>query len=197
LQPEPEARRIATSAKLYTQAQLCFILDTLLSSYSEFHKSPMQRVSLEAMLLKILRSKHRIPLEVLARRLSELEEKLMGKIASAPARPETPSIIVAPVEKAVSAPLPVQPEPPAIITPPEEKPVSLEPVPFNPYQPAAVEETPRSPLPPIAELQTELSTTPEIVKEEPPQEGGLAPMHTETLLRFAAVELEGTILIEK
>ena len=80
--PDAQMKQIAASAKLYTQGQLTFILDTLLASYTELTKSPMQRVSLEALLLKILRSKNRIPLEVVARRLSELEEKLLQEHAS-------------------------------------------------------------------------------------------------------------------
>ena len=74
--PEPLSSNVQNSTKLYTSAQLFYILETLLNSYNQLQKSPMQRVSLEAILLQILRSKNRIPVEVLVRRLSELEQKL-------------------------------------------------------------------------------------------------------------------------
>ena len=69
--------RIEASARLYTQQQLLHILDLLLNSYAGLQKSPMQRVHLESMLLGVLRSRQRVPIEVLVRRLSELEQKLL------------------------------------------------------------------------------------------------------------------------
>lgn len=74
--PEPLFSCIDRAVKLYTQAQLFYILETLLNSFATLQKSPMQRASLESILLHVLRSKNRIPVEVLIRRLNELEQKL-------------------------------------------------------------------------------------------------------------------------
>lgn len=74
--PEPLFSRVNRAVKLYTQAQLFYILETLLNAFAPLQKSPMQRASLESVLLQILRSKNRIPIEVLIRRLNELEQNL-------------------------------------------------------------------------------------------------------------------------
>lgn len=68
--------QIEASAKRYTQYQLFYILEILLTGYADLQKSSMQRVTLESLLLTLLRSKNRIPVEVLVKRLSELEQTL-------------------------------------------------------------------------------------------------------------------------
>jgi len=88
--PEPLFSRIDRSIKLYTQAQLFYILETFLNSFATLQKSPMQRACLESILLHMLRSKNRIPMEVLIRRLNELEQKLSENETSA-ISPKIPS----------------------------------------------------------------------------------------------------------
>ncbi len=110
------------SAHLYTQQQCLHILDLLLHTEPSFQKSTFQRISLESLLLQIIRSKHRIPIEVLIRKLTE--------------------------EKGECT---------------EEPPPTLKAVPFNPYA-----------MP--------------LEKSEKPSKH---PSHYETLIQFAAVELEG------
>jgi DNA polymerase-3 subunit gamma/tau len=70
------AEKYNASARLYTQAQALHILDLLIQAEPPFQKSAFQRISLESILLQIIRSKNRIPVEVLVKRLSQLEDAL-------------------------------------------------------------------------------------------------------------------------
>ncbi len=76
LAPKTE-ERIRASLTLYTHEQLLFILDLALSTFIQLQKSTLQRVCLEALLLQVLRSKYRVPLETLVRKLGELETTLL------------------------------------------------------------------------------------------------------------------------
>ncbi len=221
--------RLLEAAKLYTQGQLCFILDTLLTSYTEMGKSPMQRVSLEALLLKILRSKQRIPIEVLARRMSELEEKLLESCKNQEAAPPAPSD-----QESVLEPVPFNPYAPPQVKdkttvaeapqPSREIAEAADFVNLDSAGPCQIEPNGRDDCTPckVEEIQetqsqsckpgreedqirevavsqnsqnlTECGMTGNDHSQTPP---GEAPMHLETLLRFAAVELEGTIQMEK
>lgn len=139
--PPDLSSRYAASAATYTAPQLLYLLETLLTSEADLRRSLFPRVSLESLLLRLLRSRHRLPLEVLTRRLLELESTL--KTAEAPKNPEAP-------------------EPPKALPIPETpKPVELKDVPFNPVT--------------------------------PPPEPVLNKAKHDTLMRFAAVELEGTL----
>jgi len=66
-----EAPAYLASARLYTQQQCLHILDLLINAESAFQKSPFPRITLESILLQIIRSKHRIPVEAIVRKLTE------------------------------------------------------------------------------------------------------------------------------
>jgi DNA polymerase-3 subunit gamma/tau len=66
-----ELSAYSASARLYTQQQCLHILDLLITAESTFQKSPFPRISLESILLQIIRSKHRIPVEAIVRKLTE------------------------------------------------------------------------------------------------------------------------------
>ncbi|MES2273860.1 MAG: DNA polymerase III subunit gamma/tau, partial [Chlamydiota bacterium] len=127
--------RYLPSSRLYTQAQCLYILDLLIHAEAQFHKSSFQRISLESILLQIIRSKNRIPVEVLVRRLSELEDHLNQQNIGIP--------VAMPVEIEKST-APIAPEPlilqnsepePALPVSPE-----LKPIPFTPRKaPESVE----------------------------------------------------------
>jgi DNA polymerase III subunit gamma/tau len=155
----------AESAKLYTMQQALHILDLLIQAESTFQKSAFQRISLESLLLQIIRSRHRIPIEVLIKHISsgniEQEQK--------PVPPAAPKVEV------VETPKPVQTAAP-----------ELKAVPFNPYasknegaKPVVIEE---KKLMPQASAPIEEKKGP-----KKPQS------HYDTVMRFAAVEFEGTI----
>jgi DNA polymerase III subunit gamma/tau len=70
------------SSSIYTEEQCLYILDTLIHWQQQLGKTPFKRVGLEMILLHIIRSKHRLTLPQLIRRLTELEQKLIDPLAS-------------------------------------------------------------------------------------------------------------------
>lgn len=141
--------------KGYTQSQALYILDLLVRSESDFQKSIFQRIALESILLQIIRSKNRIPVEVLVRHLTEHAEQISLEVkAEAPPPPPPPAPI-----------LETPPQKPKEIIPPP----ILKPVPFTPHA---------APQKKVAVAET--------VAQKPQS-------HYDTLIRFTAVELEGTV----
>lgn len=102
------------SSKLYTQAQALHILDLLIQGENSFQKSSFQRIALEAVLMQIIRSKHRIPIEVLVRHLTEhgkLENKLPSPAVKIDKEPDpSPSFTIKPVPL---PPMEIKKEPPS------------------------------------------------------------------------------------
>ena len=203
--------RNLTKAKLsgatlsYTAAQLLHILDILANGFETFQKSPNPRISLETLLVQIIRSKNRIPIEVVVRRLSDLEQKLLEQ----PALPQEESVYrnnlksrefdkePAPIFCPGSSDLvqtqgtregekfaaeTTQQEEPKIAAP-----LELIEVPFNPaaYQNDLKNRDSEQELQPVVE-----ASPPQTV---PKQETTVPPGRYETLLQFSAVELEGTL----
>ena len=156
--PSPLASRYMQSSRLYTQQQSLYLLEYLITAEAGLQKSLSPRIYLESTLLHIIRSKNRIPIEVLVRRLSELGS-------------------AAPKEEA--RPI-VQKE-----SPPAPSPVVKK----------------ESPSAPSRVVQKESLPAPSRVvqKENPPASMPVAetpskhPSHYDTLIRFAAVELEGSL----
>ncbi len=236
------SERYTASARLYTQAQCLHILDLLIHAETQFQKSAFQRISLESILLQIIRSKNRIPIEVLVRRLEGLEGTLNAERgtlnpaenASIPA-PVPQPIVEKPVpqtdpvlertlnnasipatqteEKFQAAPIPqpivetpvpqadpLPPVLPAAIFEPEissaaqkqDKSSVLQPVPFNPFK-AKIEEQPAST---ISKPKQEPAQTSSGAQGQSPDTFRIPSQHasiSHTLMRFAAVELEGTL----
>ncbi len=143
----------AESAKLYHREQLLTILDFLIEGQEKVRFAPSQRVALEMLLLRIIRSHQQIPIEALVRRLAELEEKIGKPAVAPPAKVEAPPPTPPPTPK----PKPVASTPP----PPQPKPVVPTPPPQQP-QPSREER-----------IKTQVQY--------------------DTVLQFAAVELEGTL----
>lgn len=148
------------SAPFYTQSQSLYILQMLIEAEGPFQKSAFQRVALESLLLRLIRSKNRIPTEVLIRRLSQLEEGLKESPEPAPVAP---------------APEPIQVAPPV-----------LKSVPFE------LNEAPKVETPP-APLAAAPVAIPVAIPAAPPPALARHPSHYDTLMRFAAIELEGTL----
>jgi DNA polymerase III subunit gamma/tau len=149
---EENALKYEASAKLYSQEQILNILDHLLEAQHQIKFIPSSRIALEALLLRILRTHQRLPIEYLVRRLTELEK--------------TMTVAVVPITPQVTQQLqPPQPQPKPT---PEVKFVSVDPTP-TPADLGIKEKPPAAPVSP--QKQSRL----------------------DTLLQFAAVELEGTI----
>lgn len=62
------------SAKLYSQEQCLTILDFLIEAQNHIRFQPSSRIAIEAILLRIMRTHQRLPVEYLVRRLAELEQ---------------------------------------------------------------------------------------------------------------------------
>jgi DNA polymerase III subunit gamma/tau len=182
-----ERERYEASAKLYSQEQCLNNLEFLIEAQNQIRFMPSSRIALESILLRVMRSHQRLPIEFLVRRLSELEQVIQSPALPSALPPPQPS----PVQP---APPPVQ-APAPIPTPPEvevERKIEVK------QEPVLVTEDP-TPTP------EELGEKPAEVKEPIPVELGAHPTpeairatavqssRHDTLLHFAAVTLEGTI----
>ncbi len=183
------------SAKLYTQEQCLTLLDFLSEAEQQIRFATTGRVALEAILLRILRSHQRLPVEYLVRRLTELEQAIAGGETTAPTAPPP------------NRPQPLQPK-----EPPKDSSVSIDPtptasdlgkreksVPTKPLQP----EAPKigTPTKPLQHEAPKMGTPTKPLQPEAPKMGNSESRLStpenqrrhDTLLQFAAVELEGTI----
>ncbi len=157
---EDEKKRYLAAAAHYTEDQCLAILDYLIHWQQHMLKTPFKRISLEMILLYLIRSKNKVSLSTLTRRLIELE-------------------------------LAVSTQPQAIL----KEPVKPAPVTSNNNSPS-IEETL------LSKMREKIESVPEAVQSnipapQPPpvQERGTLPpsSHHETVVRFAAVELEGVV----
>ncbi|MGK0183599.1 MAG: DNA polymerase-3 subunit gamma/tau, partial [Halioglobus sp.] len=114
------------SAEHYRQEQILYILDILTEAQNQIKLTPSKQVSLELVLIKILRSHHRVPVDLLVKRLSELEKTLSAAPSASRNTPRTP-----PQE------LDLIPEPPKPVAAPRQAP-----------RPTAKAATPPPPPPP-------------------------------------------------
>jgi DNA polymerase-3 subunit gamma/tau len=202
---EKDQKEYAHAATFYTQEHCLYILDYLLHWYKEIHRTPFKRVTLEMIFLHVIRSQKRISLPMLVRRLEEIE-------GGATPRPiekkvEAPKIEPRPAAPKIEAPVPiVQAQPKVEIPPPPKAEVSKPtPAPVHMEMPAPIIREAPALKPTPAPAQMEMPAPEfEVVapKEQPaPPKVEAAPIeHTrsqktryDTLLRFAAVELEGSI----
>jgi len=71
---ENDRKAYTESAELYAEEQSLYILDYLVQWHKELSRTPFKRVSLEMILLHLIRSKKRISITTLVRRLQELEQ---------------------------------------------------------------------------------------------------------------------------
>ncbi len=147
--------KVPASASPYTEEQCLYILDFLIQWQQQISKSPFKRVSLEMILLHIIRSKHRITLPALVKRLTE----------SKPAMPKddvAESLVNKIKEKIDAGPALVEDPPPA-------------------SQQASLL---------LSKTQWEAAASAQDNKTPTPPEN---PSRYDTLIRFAAVELEGVV----
>jgi DNA polymerase-3 subunit gamma/tau len=126
--PQNDQALYATSAKLYTNDQCLYILDYLTDWHKEIARAPFKKITLETILLHLIRTRDRIHIQTLVRKLEDLSNE-----------PEVPVVI---------------------------KPV--------------VAKEAEKPAPPVVETKT-------------PEPTALPRWHHDTVMQFAAVELEGTL----
>lgn len=216
---EKDQKEYAHAASFYTQEHCLYILDYLMHWYKEIHRTPFKRVTLEMIFLHLIRSQKRVSLPMLVRRLEEIEsgatprpvppEKPAPKVEmpapklQEPIRVEPPKMEIATPKieptlqespKIEMPPPKVEPKLPLRVEPPKiEAPAKVEPKP--------VQESPKSEIPtpkvelPKAEpkpVQVQAPSPPK-VEEAPLEQTRSQKSRYDTLLRFAAVELEGSI----
>jgi DNA polymerase-3 subunit gamma/tau len=148
---EREIKLYESSAKLYSQEQCLDILDFLIEENRKMRTLPFSRLVLEAILLRILRSRNRLPIELLVRKLAELEQAVRQAPAPVPAKIQAPSITEDPTPSMADLGV-------------KEKNKSKAAAPLRPQEEIKMQ--------PISMVQQN---------------------RYDTLLQFAAVELEGTI----
>ncbi len=87
---EKDLKEYAHAATFYTQEHCLYILDYLMQWYKEISRTPFKRVTLEMILLHLIRSQKRVSLPLLVRRLEELENGT--PTPSPPPKIETPPV---------------------------------------------------------------------------------------------------------
>ena len=77
---QEEISRYRASTAIYTKELCLTLLDDLIAAQESLKTAPSKELALEVILMRIIRSPQRIPLELLVRRLTELEERVRGSI---------------------------------------------------------------------------------------------------------------------
>jgi DNA polymerase III subunit gamma/tau len=222
------------SAFLYTEEHCLYILDFLIHWQQQIGKTPFKRVNLEMILLHIIRSKHRVTLPSLIKRLHELDQKSPSEARPAHFPPflskEKPEAIATvlpePTQVQERACAQELPEDKAAHSPPflsKEKPEAIAtvlPEPTQVQERACTQELPEDKAAHSSLLlskekweaiasdqQVNTTVLPEPTQVQELLEAKVAPSEPtigvnaqsryDTLMRFAAVELEGTIKKEQ
>lgn len=223
-----DREKSSASAKFYTQEQCLTIIDFLIEAQSKIRFMPSPRIALEALLLKILKIHHRVPIDFLVKRLAELEEAI-AKSAPTPttsmqarAPEEAPKVnLEAPVMKEI---WPKAAATPAVASHAETAATTTAAPPAGPA--AIVEiEMPQKELEPIEMLEPIIDGPKEVPLSAPPaatmtedptpsasdlgkpsapierdqnhaeqqKEAKKRQSRYDTILQFAAIELEGSL----
>lgn len=177
---EEDKKSYLATSPLYTQEQCFYILDFLMQWNKDLSKTPFKRISLEMILLQLIRSKSRLSLPSLVRRLEELQNHPASSPESLP--PQNTIL-----QKEIQASSPNDSKTDTLESNKTENPAYIEQATKDLPQ---LENINPLPLPPQQEIPP--ASKIEIIadKSSPP-----SSRHT-VLLRFASVELEGTLLKE-
>ena len=155
------------------------LIEYLLQAQNQLRITPFGKISLEAILLHVMQSHFRLPIEQLVRRLSELELLISEKGQGEPA----------PSPKPLQPPVAASPKP---LPPPVAKPAPQQPVAASPTPSVSIDPTPTP-----ADLgKSAKAAKPAPIQAEalPPPAAQKRPQHGyDTLFHFAAVELEGKL----
>jgi DNA polymerase III subunit gamma/tau len=179
-------------AFFYTQEQCLYFLDFLMQTSQEFAKSSFKRIHLEMILLHLIRNLHRLPLDAIASQLLSLKGEMKHGAADKESLPlhhvETSST---PIPDSLNA-APKESPDAALIFPLTMKETSCETEDEKDKSHAPALEEKIAPRPEEAPPAQEPQLMPP--GENPLQKKAEEPQKYETLMRFAAVELEGTII---
>lgn len=166
----------AQSSKKYTLQQSLYLLEYLITKEPLLQKSVSPRIFLETVLLHIIRSKNKVPVESLVRKLLEMESSLSLQAKQFPQ------------EKQAIA------KPPSVEKKPQEDISQSEKIP-------SIKEQDTPPLATSLNTPNAMQKDVEVLSQELPKEQSNAisqgQNHYDTLMRFAAVELEGSLNLSK
>jgi len=201
---EVDKPRYEASAKIYTQEQCLTILDLLIEAQNQIRFQSSGRIALEAILLRVMRTHQRLPIGFLVKRLAELEQAVQGTNSVQPPEQIANVAAIAPVvqnniPQPVVTPQPI-PKPPVIQeVKPEVRPVgSITEDPSPTAEELGIKKKPQKKATAVAVSEPNV----QVQKVEPPTKVADTPAsttithkqsHYDTLLHFAAVELEGTV----
>lgn len=161
------------SSKIYTPDECLAIIDLLMDAYEKMRYSPSKEIAFECTLLKIIRIKCRIPVAHLVKKLSDLTQKITDR--SVREEEVQKEVVVAPSPKVAS----------------QTANISVDPMPSEKDLQSAKGETPK-----ISATTTNIPTTTEgkvPLTQEEREHFAKKQAHYDTLLQFAAVELEGRV----
>ncbi len=188
-----EKEQYQAAANLYTQEQCLDLIDYLIESQNQIRFSACGRIALEAVLLHVVRSHFRLPIEQLVQRLSELEGEIRSPVQTTNLNTEAQRhrenteirkveekpVVKQEVKKVEEKPVIKQEVKPSLVTSISEDPTPTPADLGRKMQPAA--------LPPPQPVTAKVVT--------PPQEApnGKKTHDYDTLFHFAAIELEGKL----
>lgn len=206
-----EQQMYEASAQLYSQEQCLNLMEYLIQAQNQFRFASSPKVALEAILLHIIRSHFRVPIELLVRRLSEIEQVIQNGKANEPV--VTPFPLSPPPSPSIPQPAYTKPVPEPEKKSNQEIKIQVPKVDKIPISSMSIDPTPsledlgkknQKPNPPI---QQTIKKT-----DQPPRANSTKPAastlsiknftdanlskpihHYDTLIQFAAVELEGKI----
>jgi DNA polymerase-3 subunit gamma/tau len=186
---ESERNAYEISAKIYSQEQCVTILEFLIEAQNQIRYMASPRIALEALLIRIIRTHQRVPVDFLIKRLAELEEKvLMTLQAVAPP--------VALSQKLTSEDSKIHAQPIVLKEVINEKAsITEDPTPTPADLGIRVKKTEAVKAESIKPVNTETTFTKPVenLNAKPPAQN----MKHITMLQFAAVELEGIIIKNK
>lgn len=189
------------ASKIYSLDQSLYILDLLMKSYIQLQKTPSKRCFLEMLLIEVIRSKNKVPLQVIVQKLAKLENDLKSmptsfeKINIPPAEipPVEPKKQFIKPSPAQNHNLPSQNDTETIrqsekFTPPPSEiyPKPFDVLPAKELNPPSIQE---KTLPKLEAVPFNLSDEPSSNSSKTQKPSACH----DTLINFAAVELEGII----
>ncbi len=176
---------IEESAQKYTPEQCIAIFDMIQETATHIRSAPSPLMALEALLIRIVRIRQKIPIEAIARRLVQLEEKIMAAKGTQTAAQATPQ--PQPTKAPAVAHEPKKP----LQQPPTQEPVKqAPPKPEQAKQPPVKQDPPKiaQEVTPVPLAKISESTPPPVMADDVQKNARF-----DTLVQFAAVELDGTV----
>lgn len=197
---DSDKEKYAQSASFYSREQCLDLIEYLIDAQHKLRTAAFGQVLLEMILLHVMRSHFRLSIEQLVRHLSELEQLVSDKTEPSPPLHDQPPVSTSQYSSPPpmsTPPLKSTAVPPQITTP---KPIQAPPIiPKDLFQktpsPLFTTEDPTPTPADLGKSQKEKPLSPPAQqKPSPPQDDRSRPLHAyDTLMHFAAVELEGRL----